>query len=357
MSLSAEHYLLFPGHEAEKIALLHSLVIFLLRDENIRRIDAFHLIPIETTRRHFFIYVDQGYVYCPGIDGFSVKIEPRAHEQPKTSCPFVREHEIQLIYHQLGEICSHRWPELSRLFFILADELTSETKCTFCSSRLRWATRVYESFSHMYPYTSIQCVLQFLKYPPTADSTQLMSVHLHALNCLFSQIRHFRQKVLDTVENILWDIHSIVSTAVEENDDIALERATQKFKHDMLTFLDTEARFVRTKQIDFKRWLLSLVFFIKIQEPPLCFQKKHERHVRIMKKTLLLLHLFFHHDRPLTLHDRFFTIDINGSCESITVDPMHLDTIHPFFRGDFLDKKIRESEDNRVPNKSFTAYT
>jgi hypothetical protein len=173
---------------------------------------------------------------------------------------------------------------------------------------------------------------------------------------LFSQIRHFRQKILDIVESILWDIQADVSRAVEENDDISLERATQKFKHDILTFLDTEARFVRTKQIDFKRWLLSLVFFVQIQEKPPYFQKKHDTHLHIIKKTLLLLHLFFHHHQPLTLNDRFFTIDIDGSCESITLDPTHLDNIHPLFRGDFLDQKIRESEDNRVSNKAFTAY-
>lgn len=345
MSFLVSHYLVFPDQIENKIRLLHFLLTLLLQKKTIYPLEMFRLIPVDTLSRAFFVQVNAKsgeYLYCEGIPGFSLILEPALSKT--STCPFAREHEVFSLYETLCQHLHYRHPPLSNLFSVISEEILSESRCTFCTSRKRLIQHLFEPFEKTYPYTTAECIEPFLRYPFSSkvDTSTLLSVHLHSLNALFSQLRNpqTRKDILAVISDTLHEMEDVVQQAVDKNDDTGLDRITQFFKIQLQQFLDERCPFVRTKTIDFKRWLLSLVLFIQLQSPVSTPSLRENYDQKMLKKTILLLHLFFHYDRSLTSQDRFFLLDEKGNAQSFSLDYQRLDRIHPLYRGEYIQEFI-----------------
>jgi hypothetical protein len=301
-------------------------------------VDYFSLVPTPHLHHAVFLRVSdqaQKYLYCDLPRGFHIQgVRPI----PDTSCPHADHHHLHALFSDLGRHCTPRYPHLATLFDILVQEQGSHSQdsCSFCKHRAQTIQDLIQSLSKPYPFMTLSSIEMFYRFPvrPGTNVEQILKPHVTAIHYLFSQIRnpHLREKLVEGIYEAFQELEEEVEIAVERNDDHQMTVCAQRFKNRVLETIDQCCPFVQVRKIDFKRWLLTLVYFASLQEKRVL---DNTASLRLVKKALLLLHLYFHTRVPLP-PDTIFYREENQSSHRIHMCVERLNTIHPAFRGEYL---------------------
>lgn len=278
---------------------------------------------------------DDKFMYCDLPYGFHIQC---VRQLDDCSCPHADHHALHSLMTELSVLCAPRYPFLGRLFEVLVGEegSTPVDSCAFCFHRTQSVDLLLRTLTKPYPFLTRSSIERFYRYPARkgTDVGLLLQPHIVSVHYLFSQMRNpsLREKLVGGIYDAFVDCEGAVEEAVEENDDDKMNACTKRFKNRILDIIDQCCPFVNVRKIDFKRWLLTLVYFDSIQQKvPL----DNGDALRLVKKSLLLLHLYFHTPVTLTKDAVLYLEDKNASrCIHVDVEP--LNKVHPAFRGEYI---------------------
>lgn len=299
-------------------------------------LDYFRLVPSSHTHEGVFLRAEDGkFMYCDLPRGFRIQC---TRELPDTACPYADHHSFHTLLIELGQTCAFRYPSLGRLFELLVREEGSRPpdQCSFCLSRKGSVDALLTKTSKPFPFLTRSSIEIFYRFPVRQGIKvdDILNPHFVSLHYLLSQMRNpsLREKLVTGIYKAFVDTHNDVEEAVEQNDDDKMNACTKRFKNGVLDVIDQWCPFVNVRKIDFKRWLLTLVYFDSIQQKvPL----DNGDALRLVKKTLLLLHLYFHTPLPLT-KDTILSMEDDSSSRRVHMGVEFLNKIHPAFRGEYM---------------------
>jgi len=322
------------GYKSECVRLLLYCMSVMVQHKKISsKVDVFHLEP-SVNMQASLIMADGGYMYCDHPKGFSVR-PVEISDDPIGKCVYQDHHNLSMFFHHVATLSHTRFPDMHRLFNQL--HLEASFQCTFCAYKRHVVSRWVEALQQKYSLLTGFCVESFVHgtLPQETDGVELLDIHASSLQTLFSQIRSplLRQKIVCILYRVFYCMKENVDEALRLDDDEKLEKAVHAFKRHVVQDLQTTCLFIKTKNIDFQRWLLSLVYFTSLQS--VSPSEGLSDPFQMLKKAIVLLSLFFHEKRVLTEDTRFFIETLTKKSE-IKVDIERFDRIHPFLRGEYV---------------------
>lgn len=298
-------------------------------------LDYFQLVHSPHPHEGVFLRIDpKTWTYCTFPHGFHIQC---IKEIPETSCPHADHHALWDLFHELSRVAQPRYPALARLWQTLSTEngAVSVQQCSFCTQRSDAVDGLLKSFQKEYPFLTRSSIDVFYRFPVRGGvSQEILKPHVASMHALFSQIRNpsIREQLVQGIYDALCRVQDKVEEAVQRNDDETMRSLTRQFKSLVLDTIDCYCPFVHVRKIEFQRWLLTLVYFMSIQkQEPL----ENEAPLRLIKKTILLLHLYFHTPSPLDSESVFHVQEETDSYR-ISLDWESLNRIHPAMRGECL---------------------
>jgi hypothetical protein len=181
----------------------------------------------------------------------------------------------------------------------------------------------------------------FYRFPVRkgVDVEKILQPHITSVHLLFSQIRNpnLRENLLEGIYEAFQELQDEVEIAVENNDDDQMTHCAKRFKNRVLDTIDRCCPLVQVRKVDFKRWLLTLVYFSSLQDTtPL----DNEDTLKLVKKAMLLLHLYFHTPVVLPKNALFYVEndgpDADAHARQVNVSVDFLNKVHPALRGEYL---------------------
>jgi len=302
-------------------------------------VDYFRLVESPYDHEGVFLRIedDDAWTYCDLPSGFHIQC---VRVLPDNPCPHADDHALYDMLHELSQLSRSRHASLARLFETLSTEegARSVHRCGFCRRRAESVDSVVKLFEKPYPFLTRSTIDLFYRYPvrDPASLENLLKPHVASMHYLFSQIRNpaIRETLVEGVYDAVLQLEDEVEDAVQRHDDDTMRAATKRFKSMILDTIDRCCPFVNVRKIEFQRWLLTLVYFGSLQQPePL----HHHAALRLVKKTILLLHLYFHTPTPLT-PDSVLYLEKGDDTPALRIatDWESLNRIHPAMRGECL---------------------
>lgn len=329
-----------PDYRTGCIQSLHYLFSFMVQHQMVfPSLDAFSLVHSPHKQEAVFLGSNNAYAYCDLPSGFHIRCVQQA---PDVACPCTDEHNLYRLFHEVRTLSAGRHPTLSRLFDVLLQELDDPSGCAFCLHRTQAIDAVCASYQKPFPLLTRSSIETFYRFPVKrgTDVATVLETHAASMQNLFSQVRNpaTRERLVEEIYLIVQDLLPRVQEALDHNDDNMVKAATLQFKNRLLDAVDQACPFVAVRKVDFKRWLLTLFYFFSLQQeaPPL-----ETKPFLILKKAIMLLHLYFHTHVPLGDNTLFYIEDENES-RRVHVSTAQFNKIHPCLRGDYLSEQQPE---------------
>ena len=324
-----------PDYRTGCIQSLHYLFSFMVQHQRVfSSLDAFVLVHSPHKQEAVFLGSNNTYAYCDLPSGFHIRCVQQA---PDAACPRADEHNLYHLFHEVRTLSAGRHPTLSRLFdLLLREDLDEPSECAFCTHRALAIDAVCAAYQKPFPLLTRSSIEMFYRFPVKrgTDVAKILETHAVSMQNLFSQVRNpaTREKLVEETYHIVQDLLPSVQQALDHNDDDRMQAATLEFKNRLLDAVDQACPFVAVRKIDFKRWLLTLFYFFSLQQeaPP-----PDAKPFRVLKKAVMLLHLYFHTHVPLGENAVFYVEDENES-RRVHVSIAQFNKVHPCLRGEYL---------------------
>ena len=335
---------LFSVPDAQKCCVhsLQYIFSYMLQQKKVfPSLDAFQLVPSRHVEEQgVFVRLDEStWNYCHLPRGFHIQCTTSSNTFFDSSCPCADHHALYDFLTELSPLCQLRHPKLARLFKILGKEKGSQSmaNCAFCRHQSNSVDALLKAFQPHFPFLTRSTLTLFYRFPvrEDADLQTLLKPHVTSMHYLFSQIRNpsIREQLVQEIYEAFLELEDEVETAVQDNDDEKMSASTKRFKSLIMDAIDRCCPFVQVRKIEFQRWLLTLVYFVSLQHT---VPVDNQDALRLVKKTILLLHLYFHTPVVLTEKSVFYLQDVDESLRKISLDSDHFNKIHPAMRGDYI---------------------
>lgn len=299
-------------------------------------LDDFLLLPCANDEA-VLLESDNSLVYCDLPHGFRI-LRPSSPVAREFVCPNRHLHHVRSLFLDIAEKAAIRGGGLDRLFMKLAEE--ASISCTHCRKREQHLRGLTAHFQKKFTEITPACFEIFYRHPIDEPATSLQTVldtHAVSIQALLAQARSpvLRDHMIRSVFDVVQELAPHVQRAIEMDDDHAVENASIHFRRLLTQKLDSLCSFVKTTSIDFKKWLLVLMYFRSIQKPEVpC---KDDNGLSLLKKAIVLLYLFFHKKRNIGSQPLVFVEQRSESDrERIDLDGHVLDRVHPLLRGDLI---------------------
>ena len=332
-----------PDYQLCCVRTLHYLFSYMVQQHLVfPSLDYFSLVPSPHLHEGVFLQTENNnkYMYCDLPRGFHIRC---GKQIPDTACPHADHHHLHALLTELVEECTTRYASLAKLFRLLVQEkgcMPLQT-CLFCIHRKETVDALMKSLMKPYPYLTRSSIEMFYRFPVRkgVDVEKILQPHITSVHLLFSQIRNpsLRENLLEGIYDAFQELQDEVEIAVENNDDDQMTHCAKRFKNRVLDTIDQCCPLVQVRKVDFKRWLLTLVYFSSLQDTtPL----DNEDTLKLVKKAMLLMHLYFHTRVVLPKNALFYVEndgpDADAHARQVNVSVDALNKVHPALRGEYL---------------------